>query len=115
MKTAIITVAFAAALALAGCGGSSPAYYLASNSGLVPLIKWQTPQNGQASGTITEDQPSGSAPNETLGRDQRGRGRDDQRQLGDTQAHGPGLPVRHLDQRHARQRRPDHQPSASSK
>jgi hypothetical protein len=70
MKTRAITaaaLAAAAAVALAGCGSSTPAYYLASNSGLVLLIQWQAPQNGQASGTITEDQPSGSAPDETLG------------------------------------------------
>jgi hypothetical protein len=33
---------------------------------LLLLIEWSVPQNGQATGTITYDSPTGSAPGETL-------------------------------------------------
>src|SRR5215469_3070128 len=51
----------------AGCGGSGTAYFVASNSTSVLLVQWSAPQDGQATGSITYDSPSGTAPNETLG------------------------------------------------
>jgi predicted nucleic acid-binding Zn-ribbon protein len=51
---------------IAGCGGNGPAYYLAGGSASVLLVQWSAPQNGQASGTVTYDSFSGSAPNESL-------------------------------------------------
>ena len=52
----------------AGCGGGSvPAYFVGSSSNSVLLVQWSAPQNGQASGSITYDSLSGTAPNETLG------------------------------------------------
>jgi hypothetical protein len=54
-------------IGIAACSSSGPAYFLSSAPGLVVLIQWQPPQNGQAVGIVTQVQPSGTAPNQILG------------------------------------------------
>jgi hypothetical protein len=55
-------------LCLAACGGSSgPSYFVTASARQVLLVQWQAPQNGQASGSVTQVQPSGTAPDQTLG------------------------------------------------
>jgi hypothetical protein len=52
---------------LAGCGSSSgPSYFLITTPSEVVVVSWPTPQNGQASGTITDVATSGTAPSETV-------------------------------------------------
>jgi len=62
---ALAAMTVAAGLA-AGCGSSGPAYYLASSSSVVFLAQWAAPQNGQASGSLTYDSITGTAPDETI-------------------------------------------------
>jgi hypothetical protein len=51
---------------LAGCGSSGPSYFLISTPSEVLVVSWPAPQNGQASGTITDVATSGTAPSETV-------------------------------------------------
>ncbi|MGH3401031.1 MAG: hypothetical protein ACRDRJ_00685 [Streptosporangiaceae bacterium] len=67
IKAATAPLAALLLLGLAACGSSGPAYFVASSSSQVLLVEWQAPQDGQASGTVTEVQPSGSAPDQTVG------------------------------------------------
>jgi hypothetical protein len=59
-------IAATAGLLATACGSAAPSYYMASNSSSVLLIEWAAPQGGQATGTITYDSATGSAPDETL-------------------------------------------------
>ena len=62
------SIAAAAALALAACGGSpGPASYLASGTSGISFIQWQPGSSGdRIQGTITDDTISGTAPNESV-------------------------------------------------
>jgi hypothetical protein len=51
---------------LAGCGSSGPSYFLISTPSEVVVVTWPAPQNGQASGTITDVAATGTAPAETV-------------------------------------------------
>jgi len=69
MKSIILTLALAAGLmaGLTACGGGSePAFYMASGSGFVSLVQWQPPVNGESHGTVTDDEPTGTLPDQTL-------------------------------------------------
>jgi len=68
MVRKVIPVTSAAVMCalVTACGSAGPAYYLASDSNNVLLVQWSAPQNGQASGSITYDSPTGTAPSETL-------------------------------------------------
>lgn len=69
MLKKIITAAALVAVGIftTACGSSRPAYFMAEQSNQIVLVQWQQPQNGEASGTFTEVQPSGTAPDQTLG------------------------------------------------
>jgi len=56
----------AAAVLVAGCGGSRSAYYVGTDSTAAVLITWSAQQNGHAQGTITDDTLSGTAPSESV-------------------------------------------------
>jgi hypothetical protein len=66
-RTALLALSALALLALSGCGNSGgPAAYLHADPGEVVFIQWQQSSSGQLQGTVTEDQVSGTAPNETI-------------------------------------------------
>jgi len=53
-------------LAIAACGSSGPASYLASGSSYVDFIQWETTSGSSVQGTMTVDTASGTAPAETI-------------------------------------------------
>jgi outer membrane murein-binding lipoprotein Lpp len=55
-----------AAVLLAGCGSSKSAYYVGANRTATVLITWSAQHNGRATGTITDDTLSGTAPSQTV-------------------------------------------------
>src|SRR5215469_11770151 len=65
-RSYILSAAAACSLLAVGCGSRGPQYFVASSSTSVLLVQWGQPSNAQASGTITYDSLSGSAPDETL-------------------------------------------------
>lgn len=68
IKAATAALAALLLLCLAACGATSgPSYFVTASARQVLLVQWQTPQNGQASGSVTQVQPSGTAPDQTLG------------------------------------------------
>jgi hypothetical protein len=65
--TLLIVTASAAAFLAAGCGArSGPTYYVGTDGSAVALIRWSAPHTGRATGSITADTLSGSAPSETV-------------------------------------------------
>jgi outer membrane murein-binding lipoprotein Lpp len=66
MRRILPIVMAAAAVLVAGCGGSKPAYYVGTDSTAAVLITWSAQQNGRAQGTITDDTLSGTAPSEIV-------------------------------------------------
>jgi hypothetical protein len=68
MRPILLAVAAcAAAFLAAGCGArGGPAYYVGTDGTAVALITWSAPHTGRASGSITDDTLSGSAPSETV-------------------------------------------------
>jgi hypothetical protein len=71
MRRALIAGA-AGALVVAGvaaCGSSGASYFLASDGSAVLLVEWGPVSDGIASGTITYDDLTGTAPDESVGFD----------------------------------------------
>jgi hypothetical protein len=58
-----------AALAATGCGSRGPAYFLARSNTAVLLVEWGPVSGGSASGSITYDDLTGTAPGESVGLD----------------------------------------------
>jgi outer membrane murein-binding lipoprotein Lpp len=56
----------AAAMLVAGCDSSRPAYYVGTDNTAAVLITWSAQQNGHAQGSITDDTLSGTAPSEIV-------------------------------------------------
>lgn len=66
-RLAVTAASVAALVALVGCGSSGgPAFYVATGAGDVAYVSWQEDSSGHLTGTLTEDQVSGSLPTETL-------------------------------------------------
>ena len=55
-----------AAIVITACSSSGPECFMASDFSHVLLVQWQQPQNGQAPGSLTYDQPSGSVRDQML-------------------------------------------------
>jgi outer membrane murein-binding lipoprotein Lpp len=53
-------------LLVAGCDSSRPAYFVGADGSTVALIKWSASQAGRATGSLTEDTLSGTAPAQTV-------------------------------------------------
>jgi hypothetical protein len=66
---AVGAVGALAGLAVTGCGSSGPSYFLASDNTAVLLVEWGPVSGGSASGTITYDDLTGTAPDESVGVD----------------------------------------------
>ncbi len=67
MRRILPIVAASAALLAVGCSSNSePGYYAGTDHSAVALITWSAPRQGRASGTITADTLSGTAPTETV-------------------------------------------------
>jgi hypothetical protein len=66
MRRILPIVMAAAAVLVAGCGSTRPAYYVGSDGTAAVLIMWSPQQNGRAWGTITDDTLSGTAPSEVV-------------------------------------------------
>jgi predicted small lipoprotein YifL len=62
-------VAALAGLAVTGCGSNGPTYFLASDNTAVLLVEWGPVSGDSASGTITYDDLTGTAPDESVGVD----------------------------------------------
>jgi outer membrane murein-binding lipoprotein Lpp len=66
MRRILPIVVAAAAMLVAGCGSSRPAYYVGTDNSAAVLITWSAQQNGHARGTISDDTLSGTAPSEIV-------------------------------------------------
>jgi hypothetical protein len=62
----LVAAAGIGALALTACGSSGSAYYVGSTGSAVARIEWSAPQSGRASGTITDDTLTGTAPRRSI-------------------------------------------------
>src|SRR5215472_5984920 len=70
IRKTIVLASAVAALAVPGCGSSGgPASFVGSNSTEVVYLQWQQSSSGDLTGTITDDQLTGTPPDESLSTD----------------------------------------------